>query len=96
MRLSSVFARTIKKTELPILDITQQWLTWNEYNNNFFYKKIDITLIIIISSILFASLIIIVGFLVWRAFKKSELRKSQEMNKELKEVNEENNNNIVY
>ena len=96
MEDNHVGMKSIKKTELPILDIMQQWLTWSEYNNNFFYKKIDITLIIIISSILFASLIIIVGFLVWRAFKKSELRKSQEMNKELKEVNEENNNNIVY
>ena len=96
MEDNHVGMKSIKKTELPILDIMQQWLTWSEYNNNFFYKKIDITLIIIISSILFASLIIIVGFLVWRAFKKSELRKSQEMIKDLKEVNEENNNNIVY
>ena len=71
--------KSIKKTSLPIVNITKQWETWNEHTNNFFYKKIDITLIIIISSILFITLIIIVVCLVFRAFRKSELRKSIEM-----------------
>ena len=95
MEENHVGMKSVKKTALPILNITKEWSTWNEYNNNFFYKKIDITLIIIIASILFATLMIIVAYLVWKAFKKSELRQSQEMMKELHEINKDNNN-IVY
>ena len=96
MEENHVGIKTIKKTALPIVNITKEWDIWNEYNNNFFYKKLDITLIIIISSILFVTLIIIVSILVWRAFKKSELRKSQEMMKELQNVNDGNNKENVF
>jgi uncharacterized protein YpmB len=77
-----------------VVNITKDWDVWNEYNNNFFYKKMDITLIIIISSVLFITLIIIVIVLVWKANKKSELRKSQSMKQELQEIKKEENNKV--
>jgi hypothetical protein len=89
MEENHVGIKSIKKTVLPVINITKEWDSWNEVYNNFFYKKLDITLIIIISSILFVTLIAIVAFLVWRAFRKSELRKSQESFKELHEINAE-------
>ena len=94
MEEKHVGIKNIKKTSLPIINITKDWDTWNEYNNNFFYKKMDITIIIIISSILFITLIIIVVVLVWRANKKSELRKSQSMKQELHEIKDEENNKV--
>ena len=96
MEENHVGIKTIKKTALPVVNITKEWDIWNEYNNNFFYKKLDITLIIIISSILFVTLIIIVSILVWRAFKKSELRKSQEKMKELQNINDGNNKENIF
>jgi hypothetical protein len=96
MEENHVGIKSIKKTSLPIVNITKQWETWNEHTNNFFYKKIDITLIIIISSILFITLIIIVVCLVFRAFRKSELRKSIEMQRELNNINAEENKEQVY
>ena len=56
MEENHVGIKSIKKTSLPIVNITKQWETWNEHTNDLFYKKIDITLIIIISSILFITL----------------------------------------
>ena len=96
MEENHVGIKSIKKTSLPIVNITKQWETWNEHTNNFFYKKIDITLIIIISSILFITLIIIVVCLVFRAFRKSELRKSIEIQRELNNINAEENKEQVY
>ena len=37
---------------------------------------------------------IIVAFLVWRAFRKSELRKSESMKQEMQEMKEKNNNKV--
>ena len=94
MEENHVGIKNIKKTSLPVINITKDWDVWNEYNNNFFYKKMDITLIIIISSVLFITLIIIVIVLVWKANKKSELRKSQSMKQELQEIKKEENNKV--
>ena len=96
MEENHVGIKSIKKTVLPVINITKEWDSWNEVYNNFFYKKLDITLIIIISSILFVTLMAIVAFLVWRAFRKSELRKSQESFKELHEINAENKKEEVF
>ena len=94
MEDNHVGIKNIQKNTLPIINITKEWDVWNEYNNNFFYKKMDITIIIIISSILFVTLMIIVAFLVWRAFRKSELRKSESMKQEMQEMKEKNNNKV--
>ena len=94
MEENHVGIKNIKKTSLPVINITKDWEIWNDYNNNFFYKKMDLTLIIIISSVLFITLVIIVIVLVWRANKKSELRKSQSMKQELHEIKEEENNKV--
>ena len=96
MEENHVGIKSIKKTVLPVINITKEWDSWNEVYNNFFYKKLDITLIIIISSILFVTLMAIVAFLVWRAFRKSELRKSQESFKELHEINSQNKKEEVF
>ena len=97
METNHVGIKSIKKTPLPILNITKEWNIWNENNNNFFYKKMDITLIIIISSILFITLVVIVIILVVRAKKKSEMRNSQSMKLELQNIKEgENANDKVY
>ena len=96
MEENHVGIKSIKKTVLPVINITKEWDSWNEVYNNFFYKKLDITLIIIISSILFVTLMAIVAFLVWRAFRKSELRKSQESFKELHEINAKNKKEEVF
>ena len=96
MEENHVGIKSIKKTVLPVINITKEWDSWNEVYNNFFYKKLDITLIIIISSILFVTLMAIVAFLVWRAFRKSELRKSQESFKELHEINAQNKKEEVF
>ena len=96
MEENHVGIKSIKKTVLPVINITKEWDSWNEVYNNFFYKKLDITLIIIISSILFVTLMAIVAFLVWRAFRKSELRKSQESFKELHEINAEKKKEEVF
>ena len=96
MEENHVGIKSIKKTVLPVINITKEWDSWNEVYNNFFYKKLDITLIIIISSILFVTLMAIVAFLVWRAFRKSELRKSQESFKELHEINANNKKEEVF
>ena len=98
MEENHVGIKNIKKDSLPVVNITKEWDVWNEYNNNFFYKKMDITLIIIVSSILFITLVVIVVILVWRAFRKSELRKSQQIQRELQNINPENNiqDNKVY
>jgi len=96
MEENHVGIKSIKKTVLPVINITKEWDSWNEVYNNFFYKKLDITLIIIISSILFVTLMAIVAFLVWRAFRKSELRKSQESFKELHEINSKNKKEEVF
>ena len=96
MEENHVGIKSIKKTALPVLNITKEWNSWNEVYNNFFYKKLDITLIIIISTILFVTLMIIVAILVWRAFRKSELRKSQELIKEMKDINAQNNKQEIF
>ena len=97
MEKNHVGIKKINKTPFPIINITKEWKVWNEYNNNFFYKKIDITLIIIISSILFITLVVIVIILIWRANKKSEMRKSQSMKIELQNIKDGGNtNNVVY
>ena len=96
MEENHVGIKSIKKTALPVVNITKEWNSWNEVYNNFFYKKLDITLIIIISSILFVTLMAIVAFLVWRAFRKSELRKSQEIIKELNDIKGENKKDEVF
>ena len=96
MEENHVGIKSIKKTALPVVNITKEWNSWNEVYNNFFYKKLDITLIIIISSILFVTLMAIVAFLVWRAFRKSELRKSQEIIKDLNDIKGENKKDEVF
>ena len=40
MEENHVGIKSIKKTSLPIVNITKQWETWNEHTNNFFYKKL--------------------------------------------------------
>ena len=86
--------KRIKKTSLPVINITKEWTNWNEMTNNFFYKNFDLTSIIIIASILFCLLFIIVGFLVWKACKKSKDKKTQELVQEMNNIN--NSNEIIY
>ena len=79
--------KRIKKTSLPVINITKEWSNWYEMKNNFFYKNFDITSIIIIASILFALLFMIVGFLVWKACRKSKEKKAKEFVQELNNIN---------
>ena len=94
MEENHVGMKKLKKTSLPIINVSKEWSTWNELTNNFFYKNFDITSIIIIASILFAILFIIVGLLIWKACRKSKLKKSQEFVQELNNIN--NSNEVVY
>ena len=94
MEDNHVGMKRMKKTTLPVINITKEWDNWHETTNNFFYKKIDLTSIIIIASILFGILIFIVGFLVWRACRKSKEVKPQEFVQELNYINQ--NPNRVY
>ena len=87
MEDNHVGIKRIEKTSLPVINITREWESWNEVRNNFFYKNFDMTTIIIIAIILFSLLIIIVGFLVWKACKKSKEKKSQEFIQELNNIN---------
>ena len=94
MEDNHVGMKRIKKTSLPVINITKDWDNWYEHTNNFFYKKIDITSIIIIASILFTILMIIVIFLVWRACRKTKITKSQEFIQELDNINNSNENRV--
>ena len=96
MEDNHVGMKSIKKTSLPIINVTKEWSNWHEVTNNFFYKKIDITSIIIIAAILFIILITIVGLLVWRACKKSNEKKSKEFIQELNNINNPEDNNRIY
>ena len=87
MEDNHVGMKRMKKTTLPVINVTKEWDNWHETTNNFFYKKIDLTSIIIIASILFGILIFIVGFLVWRACKKSKEVKPPEFVQELNDIN---------
>ena len=94
MEDNHVGMKRIKKTSLPVINVTKEWSNWHEVQNNFFYKKMDITSIIIIATILFIILIAIVGFLVWRAYKKSKEKKPQEFIQELNNMNNGEDNRV--
>ena len=94
MEENHVGMKSLKKTSLPIINITKEWSNWNELTNNFFYKNFDMTFIIIIASILFAVLFIIVGILICKACRKAKLKKSQEFIQELNNIN--NSNEKIY
>ena len=94
MEDNHVGMKRIKKTSLPVINVTKEWSNWHEVQNNFFYKKMDITSIIIIAIILFIILIAIVGFLVWRAYKKSKDKKPQEFIQELNNMNNGEDNRV--
>ena len=96
MEENHVGMKRIKKTSLPVINITKDWNNWHEITNTFFYKKIDITSVVIIASILFGILMIIVIFLVLRACRKTKLNKSQEFVQELNNLNNSNQNDRVY
>ena len=96
MEENHVGMKRIKKTSLPVINITKDWNNWHEKTNTFFYKKIDITSVVIIASILFGILMIIVIFLVLRACRKTKLNKSQEFVQELNNLNNSNQNDRVY
>ena len=94
MEDNHVGMKRLKKTSLPVINVTKEWSNWHEVQNNFFYKKMDITSIIIIAIILFIILIAIVGFLVWRAYKKSKDKKPQEFIQELNNMNNGEDNRV--
>ena len=96
MEDNHVGMKRMKKTTLPVINVTKEWENWHEVANNFFYKRIDLTSIIIIASILFGILIIIVAFLVWRACRKTKEVKSHEFIQELNNINPNDNKDIVY
>ena len=98
MENNHVGIKRMKKTSLPVINVTKEWENWHEVTNNFFYKRIDLTSIIIIASILFGILIIIVVFLVWRAYRKSKEIKPHEFIQELNNINPNDNNGkeIIY
>ena len=87
MEENHVGIKRIKKTSLPVINITREWENWNEVRNTFFYKNFDMTTIIIIATILFSLLMLIVGILVWRACRKSKEKKSHEFIQELNNIN---------
>ena len=94
MEENHVGMKSLKKTSLPIINITKEWSNWNELTNNFFYKNFDMSSLIIIASFLFAVLFFVVGILIWKACRKAKLKKSQEFIQELNNIN--NSNERIY
>ena len=86
MEKNHVGIKTIPKSSISIVNLAKEWNDWNEVANNFFYKKIDITAIIIIASILFTILIIIVVVLVWRSYKKTNTNEQNNKVIELQKI----------
>lgn len=75
------------KTKLNIISIDKEWNKWYDAYSNLFYKKINITVIVVIAVVLFCILALIVAFLIIRAVKK----RGVEEKKKYYEGNFENN-----
>ena len=78
------------KTKLDVISIDKEWNKWYDTYSNLFYKKINITTIVVIAVVLFCILVLIVAFLIIRAVK----RRGIEAQNKFYEGNFENNNDL--